>query len=129
MSFEQISSLFALDAEFYCLQKEVDSDDREKAKAFSNLSFWDDKIESFSDTAGLVSQLDLVISVDTSVAHLSAAMAIPTWIMITYNPDFRWLLEREDSPWYDSVRLFRQSISLTWESVIENVKESLKKEL
>ncbi|MDY5105914.1 MAG: glycosyltransferase [Actinobacillus minor] len=129
MSFEQISSLFALDAEFYCLQKEVDPEDREKAKAFSNLSFWDDKIESFSDTAGLVSQLDLVISVDTSVAHLSAAMAIPTWIMITYNPDFRWLLERDDSPWYDSVRLFRQSISLTWESVIENVKESLKKEL
>ena len=129
MSFEQISSLFALDAEFYCLQKEVDPEDREKAKAFSNLSFWDDKIESFSDTAGLVSQLDLVISVDTSVAHLSAAMAIPTWIMITYNPDFRWLLEREDSPWYDSVRLFRQSINLTWEPVIENVKEALKKEL
>lgn len=129
ITFEQISSLFHLNAKFYCLQKEVSQDDKEKAKAFSNLYFWDDKLDNFSDTAGLASQLDLVISVDTSVAHLTAAMGIPTWILVAYNPDFRWLLDREDSPWYNSVRLFRQSINLEWRSVIEQVKTALIEEL
>lgn len=125
--FNSISTLFGLDAEFHCLQKEVSLQDIEQSRTYTNLFLWNDKIDDFSDTAGLISQLDLVISVDTSVAHLAGAMAKPTWIMVTHHPDYRWLLSREDSPWYDSVRLFRQDISMTWEPVINKIFVELEK--
>ncbi len=127
IDFELISQLFELDADFHCLQKEVSVEDLEKGNNISNLYFWHDKLSDFSDTAGLIDQLDLVISVDTSVAHLAGAMAKPTWIMITHNPDYRWLLGRDDSPWYKSVRLFRQGSDMTWKSTIPSIKESLAK--
>ncbi len=63
----------------------------------------------FTETAALIETLDLVISVDTSVAHLAAAMGKPVWLLIAAHPDWRWLLGRDDSPWYRSIRLFRQS--------------------
>lgn len=128
ISFERIKSLFQLNAEFHCLQKEVSNEDYEAGQGFSNLYFWHTQIDDFSDTAGLISQMDLVISIDTSVAHLSAAMAKPTWIMLTYNPDYRWLLKREDSPWYHAARLFRQDITMEWEVVIEKIKQTLQQQ-
>ena len=67
--------------------------------------------------------LDLVISVDTSVAHLAAALGKPTWILLPHTPDFRWLLDRNDSPWYPSVRLFRQSESRDYAEVLARVRE------
>ncbi|HVZ52440.1 MAG TPA: glycosyltransferase family 9 protein, partial [Pseudolabrys sp.] len=79
----------------------------------------------FSDTAGLVSSLDLVISVDTSVAHLSAALGKPTWILLTFVPDFRWLMGRDDSPWYPTARLFRQGEAREWDGAIARVREAL----
>lgn len=82
---------------------------------------WHHDIGDFSDTAGLIGQMDYVISVDTSVAHLAAAMGKPTWIMITFDPDFRWQLGRSDSIWYSDVRLFRQNADMRWDSVIQNV--------
>lgn len=69
--------------------------------------------------------MDLVISVDTSEAHLSAGLGVPTWIMLPFVPDFRWLPDREDSPWYNSVKLFRQSSPGDWKSVLERVGISL----
>jgi len=82
-------------------------------------------IGDFGDTAAIIEALDLVITVDTSVAHLAAAMAKPTWIMLPYAPDWRWLLERNDSPWYPSVRLFRQSRGDGWEGVAAKVAAAL----
>lgn len=82
--------------------------------------------EDFGDTANAIAQMDLVITVDTSVAHLSGAMAKPTWVMLPYVPDWRWLLDREDSPWYPTMRLFRQPQMRDWESVIRNVAVALR---
>jgi tetratricopeptide (TPR) repeat protein len=82
-------------------------------------------LTDFTETAALASCLDLVISVDTSVAHLCGALGRPTWVMLSYMPDHRWLLDREDSPWYPTARLFRQSAARDWAEVIENVRREL----
>ena len=86
---------------------------------------WNGKLHSFSDTAHVVHQLDLLISVDTAVAHLAGALAIPTWILLPSNADFRWLHQRSDSPWYEMVRLFRQQSSKDWPSAIDQVVDAL----
>jgi ADP-heptose:LPS heptosyltransferase len=87
-----------------------------------------DSVENFYDLANHISGLDLVITVDTAVAHLAGAMGVPTWVLLGSYPDFRWLLEREDSPWYPSVRLFRQPyIEKDWEAVFKTVRCELEK--
>jgi len=86
-----------------------------------NLIDWTEELRNYDDTAALVSALDLIISVDTSVAHLSGALGKPTWTLIPYAPDFRWLLDRQDSPWYPTMRLFRQPALGDWETVVQRV--------
>jgi len=81
----------------------------------------------FLDTAHLVQGLDLIITVDTSVAHLAATLQRPTWILLGYMPDWRWLLVRTDSPWYPSVRLYRQKMECHWEEQFARVKEDLRR--
>ncbi|HEY1922165.1 MAG TPA: glycosyltransferase family 9 protein, partial [Tepidisphaeraceae bacterium] len=76
------------------------------------------ELKDFADTAALIANLDLVISVDTAVAHLAAAMGKKVWLLLPFPPDWRWLLDRADSPWYPTVRLFRQTTPGEWESVI-----------
>ena len=88
------------------------------------LDFADD-LQDFSDTAALIECLDLVITVDTSVAHLSAALGKKTWVLLPYTPDWRWQLERDDSPWYPSIKLYRQPSIGDWTSVLEKVKLDL----
>jgi tetratricopeptide (TPR) repeat protein len=83
-------------------------------------------LEDFADTAMAIQELDLVISVDTAVAHLAGALGKTVWTLIPYAPDWRWMLDREDSPWYPTMRLFRQSAPGDWASVIERVSEELK---
>ena len=78
------------------------------------LTDWTAELHDFADTAGLVAGLDLVITVDTSVAHLAGALGKPTWVLIAFAPDWRWLLDRDDSPWYPTVRLFRQPAPGDW---------------
>ena len=80
----------------------------------------------FTDTAAAIDNLDLVISVDTSVLHLSGAMGKPTWALLPYAPEWRWMLNRQDSPWYPTMRLFRQSNWSDWDSVFQSVVEELK---
>jgi hypothetical protein len=78
------------------------------------------------DTAALVAELDLVISVDTSIAHLAGALAKPTWLLLPFAPDWRWRLEREDSAWYPTMRLFRQTGPHAWSPVIARVAAELR---
>jgi Tfp pilus assembly protein PilF len=82
-------------------------------------------IADFSDTMAAIETLDLVVTVDTAVAHLAGAMRKPVWILLPYAPDWRWLLDRDDSPWYPTVRLFRQSRAGDWRSVMRRVADSL----
>ena len=85
-----------------------------------------DRLKDFADTAALISHLDLVITVDTAVAHLAGALGIPVWLALPLTPDWRWLLEREDSPWYPSMHLFRQSTWGDWADVFEKLTEALR---
>ncbi|MGD0389610.1 MAG: tetratricopeptide repeat protein [Tepidisphaeraceae bacterium] len=83
------------------------------------------ELNDFADTAALLDNLDLVITVDTAVAHLAGAMGKPVWVLVSYAPDWRWLLRREDSPWYPTMRLFRQTSIGDWANVIQRVANSL----
>ncbi len=85
-------------------------------------------LKNFSDTAYALSGMDLLITVDTAVAHLAGALAVPTLLLLPFQPDFRWLLERDDSPWYPSLRLYRQPVYGDWESVIRKVVADLTQE-
>ena len=84
------------------------------------------ELKDFSDTAAFIENLDLVVSVDTSTAHLAAALGKPTWILNRFDTCWRWLLNRSDSPWYPSLRLFRQTVSASWTEVIADVKGHLR---
>ena len=106
--------------EYICLQKELRPADQNAMQA-SSIRFFGAHIQDFSDTAALCDLVDLVISVDTSVAHLAGALAKPTWILLPYAPDWRWMLDRVDSPWYPSVRLYRQGNDRSWTSVLARV--------
>ena len=88
--------------------------------------FFGDDLRDFSDTAALLDLMDLVITIDTSVAHLAGAMGKPVWILLPYSADWRWLLDRTDSPWYPSARLFRQREIGNWAALIEEVKRELR---
>ena len=89
---------------------------------------WTQELKEFADTAALISQLDLVISVDTAVAHLAGALGKATWVLLSSAPHWCWLTAREDSPWYPPARLFRQSTRGDWQSVIVRVADALIRE-
>src|SRR5262249_30855292 len=82
-------------------------------------------LTDFAETAALLSCLDLVITVDTSVVHVAAALGRPTWVLLPHLPDYRWMFDRDDSPWYPSVRLFRQDASRDYASVLDRVRTEL----
>jgi len=84
-----------------------------------------DALNDFEDTAAVAALVDVVISVDTSVVHLAGAMGRPTWILVPFCPDWRWMLVRDDAPWYPTARLFRQPALGDWDSVIARVREAL----
>jgi tetratricopeptide (TPR) repeat protein len=127
ISLRSLIPLLNIEATFVSLQKDVRADDAAVVKERKDILHFGDALKDFSDTAALISQLDLVISVDTSVAHLAGALAKPVWVLLPFVPDWRWLLEREDSPWYPTARLFRQDETRAWDSVIMRVRESLLK--
>ena len=126
MSLQALSRILDVEAVFVSLQKDVREDDKAELGR-SKIIDWTAELTDFADTAALVKCLDLVISVDTSVAHLAGALGCPTWVLLPWTPDYRWLLHRDDSPWYPSVRLFRQDGMRDYAPVIDRVRAELLK--
>jgi len=111
--------------EYVSLQKEVREVDKLTLELNSHILNFASHLNDFVDTAALIENLDLVISVDTSVAHLSGALGKKTWTLLSNVPDWRWLLDREDSPWYPSMKLYRQTSIDDWNGVLDRVKSDL----
>jgi tetratricopeptide (TPR) repeat protein len=107
--------------EYVSLQKELRSADAAAIAAAPGIRHFGDALRDFADTAALCACMDGVVSVDTSVAHLAAALGRPTWLLLPHVPDWRWLLGRDDSPWYPSMRLYRQGADRTWAGVLARV--------
>ena len=84
-------------------------------------------LHDFTDTAAMIANLDLVVTVDTSIAHLTGALGRPAWVLLPSSPDWRWMLDREDSPWYPALRLFRQKMRGDWDDVMDRIKVGLGK--
>jgi tetratricopeptide (TPR) repeat protein len=111
--------------DFVSLQKEPRPADAEALARYGNVLDLGPELQDFGDTAAVISLLDLVITVDTSIAHLAGALGKPVWIMLPTRVDWRWLLDREDSPWYPTARLFRQRAAGDWAGVIARVRQEL----
>jgi len=124
IEFELFKKIFSSNLEWHSLQIEY-----KKSIDMQDFYFFDhsEHLIDFSDTAALIGNLDLVITIDTSVAHLAGALGKPVWILIPFSNDFRWLENRDDSPWYPSARLFRQKNVNDWSEVIFRLKHELNK--
>ncbi len=122
--------LHTADADFFSLQKgePAESDIRQRAQGLwprGNFYNYADALHDFADTAALIANMDVVLTVDTSTAHVAAALGKPTWILNRYDTCWRWLLDRDDSPWYRSVTLYRQAQDLDWAPVLRRVAHDL----
>ena len=124
----QLAPLLVRKAGFISIQRELRASDAETLGGLSQLMHVGDDLADFDDTAAVMALADLVISVDTSVVHLAGALGRPTWVLLPFCPDWRWMLERGDTLWYPSVRLFRQPAPGDWNSVIASVAEQLRNE-
>lgn len=118
--------LSVLGVQFVSLQRETRAGDLTEAGNWPNLTRFDDALADFADTAAAIAGLDLVIAVDTAVAHLAGALGKPVWILISHIQDWRWLTGRSDNPWYPSARLFRQPAPGDWDGVTTNVATALR---
>jgi len=117
--------LTGFSAQFVSLQKDIRAGDTDLLAGESQMLRLGEDLTDFADAAGLVACLDLVISVDTSIAHLAGALGKPVWILLPLVADWRWLQGRQDSPWYRSARLFRQASRGNWADVIKRVAVAL----
>jgi len=124
ISLEKFIPFLSNNFEFICLQKEIRIDDLELLKK-TNILDISEEINDFEDTAAVCDLVDLIITVDTSVAHLSCAVGRPTWILLPFIPDWRWGLEGETSEWYPSAKLYRQTEDRNWDTVITKVAQDL----
>jgi tetratricopeptide (TPR) repeat protein len=115
------------DVAFVSLQQELREEDVQPLRDCRNLTVLGERFRDFAATAAVIAQLDIVISVDTAVAHLAGAMGKPLLLLLPFGADFRWLRERDDSPWYPSARLFRQQNFGDWDSVVHAVRGELKR--
>lgn len=121
LSFSEFAGALPKGPEYLCLQKEIRAADRDALASRGDVQIFDTALESFEDTAALIQQVDLVVAVDTSVAHLAAALGKPVWLLLPYCPDWRWMLGRTDTPWYPGVQLFRQSAYASWGATLIEV--------
>jgi hypothetical protein len=112
-------------ARFFSLQKGEPARQAKSPPAGMELVDWTDQIADFADTAALISHFDVVIACDTAVAHLAGAMGRPVLLLLPFAPDWRWMLGRPDSPWYPTMRLFRQHRPRDWDSAMEEATHAL----
>jgi len=110
---------------FISIQHDVRAEDAAALAAESRLTHVGGELAEFSDTAAVIALADLVITVDTAVAHLAGAMGRPVWVLLPFAPDWRWTLRGETSPWYPTERLFRQTALGDWDGVIARVGAAL----
>ncbi len=113
--------------EFHAVQKEIPETDLAWLAQHGGPARHDSALSDFAETAALLELMDLVVTIDTSVAHLAGAIGRPVWIMLRRNPDWRWFVGRDDSPWYPTARLFRQGRAGGWEPVVEAVRTALRR--
>lgn len=125
IALDALLPLLDADASFVVVQKDIRPADTTVLSSRGDILQAGDALTDFADTAALIAQLDLVITVDTSLAHLAGALGKPVWILLPRIPDWRWLLNRDDSPWYPTARLFRQDDSAAWPGVIARVRDAL----
>jgi Flp pilus assembly protein TadD len=116
-------------AAFVSLQKPMPARDAEHVAKFAHMTDLSNDLTNFGETAAVIENLDLIVTVDTSMGHLSGALGKPVWIMIPKAADWRWMLDRSDSPWYPSARLFRQDKPGQWEPVLAALRLALQEEL
>ncbi|MBD2437888.1 tetratricopeptide repeat protein [Nostoc sp. FACHB-110] len=120
--------LFKLpDVEFYSLQVGKSSQDLAQLPTDIKIQDLSSYLHNFSDTAAAIAQLDIVLTIDTSVAHLAGALGKPTWVVLPFIPDWRWLLHRDNSPWYPTMQLFRQEVAGDWAGVFAKVAQEILK--
>jgi hypothetical protein len=124
-SLRTFTGLLDLDATFISLQKDPRPGDQAMLRERTDIVDPTADLTDFVETAALLSCLDVMVTVDTSVAHLAAALGRPTWILLPYDPDYRWLLGRDDSPWYPTARLFRQGKARDYATVLDRVRSEL----
>lgn len=129
IALSQLLSALPAGLSYFSLQKELRPTDAAVLGANPQIAHFGDEIQDFSDTAAICQAMDLVIAVDTSIAHLGGALGVPTWVLLPHTPDWRWLLEREDSPWYASLGLIRQSRVNVWGDVLRVVHNRLQQYL
>jgi ADP-heptose:LPS heptosyltransferase len=123
MPAETLAPLLALrEFEFHCLQKEIIESDREWLDAARpSIHLYLQHLADFADTAALIAEMDVVVTIDTAIVHLAGGMGKPMSVMLPFAPDWRWMLQRGDSPWYPTARLFRQPARGAWQPVIQAV--------
>ena len=120
-----LQPLLSLGLKPYCLQRDLRPEDVTAFALAGNIRFFGPDLRDFADTAALIQQMDLIITVDTAVAHLAGALGKTVWLLLPFAPDWRWMLNTDRSPWYPTMRLFRQAVPLDWEPVIARVGDEL----
>jgi hypothetical protein len=124
MKFEDLAPLACIqNVRFISLQK--GEPPRNSTNAPFRLDDWTADLHDFADTAALMANLDLIVTIDTSVAHLAGALGRPVWVMLPYQCDWRWMLDRSDNPWYPTMHLFRQPTRGNWSDVVTHVTQAL----
>jgi hypothetical protein len=125
--FDQVLAMIQSHPEYEWVSLQVDATpDEEQALADAGLRLWPGSISSFADTAALMMHLDVIVSVDTAITHLAGALGRPVWVMLNaFATDWRWLMDRDSSPWYSSARLFRQPTRGDWASVTKKIAQYL----
>jgi|SRR5580704_7909625 tetratricopeptide (TPR) repeat protein len=127
IAFSRLKPLFDLPASFVSVQRDVRNEDAENLAAETRVTQLGGELEDFTDTAAVLALCDLVIAVDTAVVHLAGAMGRPVWVLVPFAPDWRWSLQGETTPWYPTVRLFRQTSLDDWDGVIARVGDELRR--
>jgi ADP-heptose:LPS heptosyltransferase len=125
--FEKILKLVKSNPQYQWINLQIDCTDEEALQLINaGATLYPDTISNFADTASLISHCDVIVSVDTAISHLAGALGRPTWIMLNrYGVDWRWLLDRDNSPWYVTAKLFRQPEYSNWDPVLQKISKWL----